>query len=224
MRSPEDRLVDEQEPIAVRSAAQLSSNPLYRWHFAVVNKLRHLIVAENGFLEVCQACLGRLRGAGNRVEITEVTCEVLWVAGASLNSGESKPTQLAARGKVRTTRLNGVELPDAHQFHGCLASIQEGSTLTGIVGYGSKVIAKRSGGDQLLNQRIRLDEGGIRPGVGLLSHDCIKSRRSTAAIDKILLVHQVGPFACPRKRDGHNPILFELPDDLKEFIPGRRRS
>src|SRR5207247_744461 len=101
----ENRLIDEQEPIDVRSAAELTLNPLHRWHLTVVDELRDLIVAENGFLEVRQACLGRLRGAGNRVEITEITGQVLWVAGASFNGGEGEPAQLATRDKVRTTRL-----------------------------------------------------------------------------------------------------------------------
>src|SRR5258708_10541794 len=124
MRGLENRVIDEEEPIAVRSAAELTLNPLYRWHLAVVDELRHFIVAENGFLEVRQACLGCLRCAGNRVEITQITCEVLWVAGASLNGAESEPAQLAAPGKVRTIRLSAVDFPDSHPMPSCLASIQ----------------------------------------------------------------------------------------------------
>src|SRR6266852_2402997 len=109
---------------------------------------------------------------------------------ASFNGGERKPAQLAARDKVRTIRLNGVEFPDSHQMHGCLASIQQGTGLTGVVDHGGKVSAKRSGGNQLLNHRIRFDEGGIRPGVGLVRHYGIKSRGTTDSIDELLLVHQ----------------------------------
>src|SRR5215472_5005648 len=120
MRGLENRLIDELEPIAMRSTTELAPQSLYRGHLAVVNKLRYLIIAENGLLEVRQACLGCLRCAGNRVEITEITREILWITGASLNDGEGEPAQLVTLDKVRTTRINGIEFPDAHQMHGCL--------------------------------------------------------------------------------------------------------
>src|SRR5439155_11235260 len=116
------------------------------------------------------------------------------------------------------------EFPDAHQMHRCFASIQQGTGLTGVVVHRGKVIAKRTGGDQLLNHRIGLDEGWIRPGAGLLSHDGIKSRGTTDSIDEILLVHQVRPFASSAKGNGQDTILLELPDGLKESIPRRRWS
>src|SRR2546425_7269132 len=107
----ENRLIDELEPITVRSTAELTLKPLHRGHLAVVNKLRDLIVAENGFLEVRQAGLGCLRCAGNRVEITEITGQVLGITSASLNGGGRGPAQVSAPDKIKTTPLHGGVIP-----------------------------------------------------------------------------------------------------------------
>ena len=60
MGSLENRRIDELEPIAVLSFAELILNTLHRGYLAVADELRNLIVTKDDFLEVRQGCLGRL--------------------------------------------------------------------------------------------------------------------------------------------------------------------